>query len=54
VFCEKCALGNYANDSNCFKCGTSTNGIFKDATKLIQTLREAAAETKDEVKTDKT
>ena len=38
-FCDTCAIQNYAQDSNCFVCGSATDGIFNTARDLITHLK---------------
>ena len=49
-FCEKCALSNYLEDSNCFACGKPTNGIFNKVNVIgrTQQKRESSSDENEE------
>ena len=46
-FCERCALQHYSESSNCHLCGKPTNGIFNEAPKVTQKLKEMNKKQKD-------
>ena len=41
IFCEKCALMHYSKSKLCFSCNKPTEGIFNNAQKELQKLRDA-------------
>jgi RING finger protein 113A len=51
IFCERCALVNYSSNPNCQKCGASTNGVFKDATRHLQLARQGLNKKESEPET---
>uniref|UniRef100_A0A0K0F961 RING finger protein 113 homolog (inferred by orthology to a C. elegans protein) n=1 Tax=Strongyloides venezuelensis TaxID=75913 RepID=A0A0K0F961_STRVS len=35
-FCQSCAINNFRKSKKCFTCGENTNGIFKNADKILK------------------